>query len=60
MGAGRVLNGFTVFEHAITRGSLAAYFPEANCLVPLDPHDALSGTPSYKSVSVTIRATLAA
>jgi hypothetical protein len=49
-----------VIEHAIARGSLAAYFPEANGLVALEAHDALSGTPSYKSVRVTIRAAVAA
>ena len=53
---GRTLNGFTVIEHAIARGSLAAYFPEANCLVPLEDHDPSSGTPSYKSIRVTIGA----
>ncbi|PEQ14356.1 CbbBc protein [Novosphingobium sp. PC22D] len=54
-GPGRVLEGFTLVAHAIARGSLAAYYPEANCLVPLDDHDELSGTPSYKSVHVTLR-----
>lgn len=51
---GRVLAGYTVVAHAIARGSLAAYYPEANCLVPLDDHDRASGTPSYKSVRVTL------
>ncbi|HEX7873859.1 MAG TPA: FdhF/YdeP family oxidoreductase [Sphingobium sp.] len=53
---GRTLNGFTIVAHAIARGSLAAYYPEANCLVPLDDHDPASGTPSYKSIAVTVRA----
>ncbi len=52
---GRVLAGLTIVEHAITRGSLATYFPEANGLVPLDRHDPKSGTPAYKSIPVTIR-----
>jgi hypothetical protein len=43
-----------VVAHAIARGSLAAYYPEANNLVPLDDHDRASGTPSYKSVRVTM------
>ena len=34
----------------IARGSIAAYYPEANGLVPLTYHDPQSGTPSYKSV----------
>ncbi|UAK25895.1 FdhF/YdeP family oxidoreductase [Sphingomonas nostoxanthinifaciens] len=55
-GPGRTLDGYTVVAHAISRGSLAAYYPEANCLVPLEDHDPLSGTPSYKSVRVTMRA----
>ncbi|WP_404476355.1 FdhF/YdeP family oxidoreductase [Novosphingobium sp. BL-52-GroH] len=52
--AGRTLKGFTVIRHAIARGSLAAYYPEANCLVPLDDFDPESGTPAYKSIPVTI------
>ncbi|MFZ2998449.1 FdhF/YdeP family oxidoreductase [Sphingobium sp.] len=54
-GAGRTLPGYTVIAHAIARGSLAAYYPEANCLIPLNDHDVNSGTPSYKSVKVTLR-----
>ncbi|HTJ91264.1 MAG TPA: FdhF/YdeP family oxidoreductase, partial [Acidocella sp.] len=48
------LEGFTVISYDIARGSVAAYYPEANCLVPLSYHDANSGTPSYKSVPVRI------
>ncbi|MGF7147703.1 molybdopterin-dependent oxidoreductase alpha subunit [Sphingomonas zeicaulis] len=55
-GPGRALRGYTVVAHAIARGSLAAYYPEANCLVPLEDHDRESGTPSYKSVRVTMTA----
>jgi anaerobic selenocysteine-containing dehydrogenase len=53
--SGRVLPGFIAVAHAIARGSLAAYYPEANCLIPLDEHDPKSGTPAYKSIPVTIR-----
>lgn len=53
-GPGRVLRGYTVVAHPIARGSLAAYYPEANILIPLDDHDRDSGTPSYKSVRVTL------
>jgi molybdopterin-dependent oxidoreductase alpha subunit len=55
-GSGRVakLENFTVIAHDISRGSVAAYYPEANGLVPLDYHDPQSGTPSYKSVPVRI------
>jgi molybdopterin-dependent oxidoreductase alpha subunit len=48
------LGGLTVVAHDIARGSVAAYYPEANALVPLDYHDPQSGTPSYKSVPVRI------
>ena len=53
-GPDRVLRSFTVVAHPIARGSLAAYYPEANNLVPLDDHDPASGTPSYKSIAVTL------
>jgi molybdopterin-dependent oxidoreductase alpha subunit len=48
------LNGFTAVAYDIARGSVAAYYPEANCLVPLSYQDKQSGTPSYKSVPVRI------
>jgi len=47
----------TAIAHDIARGSVAAYYPEANGLVPLDHRDKESGTPSYKSVPVRIRRT---
>jgi len=52
---GRRLLGYTAIAYDIARGSVAAYYPEANCLVPLDYHDPDSGTPAYKSVPVRIR-----
>jgi molybdopterin-dependent oxidoreductase alpha subunit len=48
------LTGITAIAFDIARGSVAAYYPEANCLLPLDYHDPRSGTPSYKSVPVRI------
>ncbi|WP_454813451.1 FdhF/YdeP family oxidoreductase [Labrys neptuniae] len=45
----------TAIAYDIARGSVAAYYPEANGLVPLDYKDEESGTPSYKSVPVRIR-----
>jgi len=48
------LTGLTAVAYDIARGSVAAYYPEANALVPLSYHDQLSGTPSYKSVPVRI------
>ena len=54
--AGRVLKmkNITAIVYSIARGSVAAYYPEANVLVPLDYIDADSGTPSYKSVPVHV------
>ncbi|TKJ94914.1 FdhF/YdeP family oxidoreductase [Erwinia persicina] len=48
------LEGMTVIRYAIARGSIGAYYPEANVLIPLDYIDRESGTPSYKSAPVRI------
>jgi hypothetical protein len=32
------------------------YYPEGNCLVPLESYDRQSGTPTYKSVPVKVSA----
>ena len=45
----------TAIAHDIARGSVAAYYPEANVLMPLGYYDKESGTPSYKSVPVRIQ-----
>ncbi len=55
-GRRRILKGFTAVAYNLPQGSAAAYYPEANCLVPLDYADAQSGTPGYKSVPVRIAA----
>ncbi|WFU06171.1 FdhF/YdeP family oxidoreductase (plasmid) [Rhizobium sp. CB3171] len=44
----------TAISYDIASGSVAAYYPEANCLIPIDYQDKESGTPSYKSVPVRI------
>jgi anaerobic selenocysteine-containing dehydrogenase len=49
------LENITAIEYQIARGSVAAYYPEANVLVPLDYIDKECGTPSYKSIPVRIR-----
>jgi anaerobic selenocysteine-containing dehydrogenase len=49
-----VLAGYSVVSYNIPRGCAAAYYPEANVLIPLSRHDKASGTPSYKSVPVRI------
>jgi anaerobic selenocysteine-containing dehydrogenase len=52
----RILRGLTAVAYDIAEGSVAAYYPEANVLVALDHYDAKSGTPSYKSIPVKLRA----
>lgn len=49
------LEDITLVAYNIARGSVGAYYPEANVLVPLDYLDKESGTPSYKSVPVRLR-----
>src|SRR3979490_248373 len=52
----RVMRNLTAVAFNIAQGSIATYYPEANVLVALDHYDAKSGTPSYKSTPVLIRA----
>jgi molybdopterin-dependent oxidoreductase alpha subunit len=53
-GAARRLR-LTTICYDIAPGAVAAYYPEANGLVPLGYRDKESGTPSYKSVPVHVR-----
>jgi molybdopterin-dependent oxidoreductase alpha subunit len=55
---GRIMRGLTAVAYKIAEGSVAAYYPEANVLVALGNYDAKSGTPSYKSIPVRIRASV--
>jgi len=48
------MTGLTAVAHEIALGSIAAYYPEANVLVPLGFHDPQSGTPSYKYIPVRV------
>jgi molybdopterin-dependent oxidoreductase alpha subunit len=52
----RVMHNLTAVAFNIAEGSIATYYPEANVLVALDHYDVKSGTPSYKSIPVLIRA----
>jgi anaerobic selenocysteine-containing dehydrogenase len=52
----RVMRNLTAVAYNIAQGSIAAYYPEANVLVALDHYDVKSGTPSYKSTPVLLRA----
>ncbi|KQS09028.1 hypothetical protein ASG04_09030 [Curtobacterium sp. Leaf183] len=53
----RVLHGWRVVEYPSARGCAAAYFPEANVLVPLDSAAKGSNTPVSKAVPVTLTPT---
>jgi len=54
----RVYGGLTAVAHNIAAGSIAAYYPEANVLASLADFDPQSGTPSYKSIPVLLRAAI--
>ena len=51
----RRVSGFWVKPHNIARGSIGAYYPETNPLLPLAYHDLKSGTPAAKSIPVIVR-----
>lgn len=53
-GSHQRLEDITVVAYSIAPGTVAAYYPEANVLVPLDYLDKESGTPSYKSAPVRL------
>ena len=48
----RVLRGFRTVAYPTARGCAAAYFPEANVLVPLDSTALESNTPVSKAVVI--------
>lgn len=45
---------WVAIPHHVRAGCVAAYWPEANVLVPARAIDPRSGTPGYKSIGVTI------
>jgi molybdopterin-dependent oxidoreductase alpha subunit len=53
-GSERRAAGFRVVAYPTARGCAAAYFPEANVLVPLDSTAAGSNTPTSKSVIIRL------
>jgi len=57
-GSPRILRRLTAVAFDISRGSAAAYYPEANPLVALGSYDARSGTPAYKSIPIRITASV--
>ena len=48
------LEDITLVAYNIAAGSVGAYYPEANRLIPLSYFDKESGTPAYKSTPVKI------
>lgn len=53
-GERRRVEGFLVVSYPIPRDCAAAYFPEANPLVPLAHRDPLSGCPASKKIAVRL------
>jgi anaerobic selenocysteine-containing dehydrogenase len=53
-GVERTAPGFRVVAYPVARRTAAAYFPEANALVPLDSVAETSNTPTSKSVIVRL------
>jgi len=53
-GVDRVLRGFRIVSYETARGCAAAYYPEANVLVPLDHVAEGSNTPVSKAVIVRL------
>jgi len=53
-GVERVARGFRIVSYAIPRGSVGAYYPEANALIPLSHHDQQARTPAYKATPVRL------
>jgi molybdopterin-dependent oxidoreductase alpha subunit len=52
-GVARRAERFRLVGYPVARGTCAAYFPEANALVPLDSQAEGSGTPTSKSIVVS-------
>jgi formate dehydrogenase major subunit len=48
------VRGFRLVAYEVPRGCAAAYFPEANPLVPIDSIADGSHTPTYKSIEISL------
>lgn len=55
-GETRSVRGFRTVAYDLPRGCAAAYFPEANPLVPSDSYAEGSRTPTYKSIEISVAA----
>jgi molybdopterin-dependent oxidoreductase alpha subunit len=54
-GVRRELRGFRALAYAVPRGCAAAYYPEANALIPVTSYAERSRTPTYKSIPISLR-----
>jgi len=54
----RSVDHFKVIEYAIPKGCVAAYYPETNPLVPLESIADGCGTPTYKSIPISLEKSL--
>ena len=54
-GKRRIVRGFRAKAHDVPAGSIGAYYPETNPLLPLSHYDRKSGTPAAKSIPVLVR-----
>jgi len=54
-GIKRVVRSLAIVRYNIPDGSCAAYYPEANPLIPLYLYDRQSGTPAAKAVPVVVK-----
>jgi molybdopterin-dependent oxidoreductase alpha subunit len=52
----RTVEQFRIVTYDIPRGCAATYYPETNPLVPLSSQAEISGTPTSKSVIITLKA----
>jgi len=52
----RMVENLTAIKYDIPRGSIGAYYPETNALLPLYHHDELAETPAAKSIPVLAEA----
>ena len=53
-GVERIVRNFRVVGYSFPSGCCAAYYPEANPLVPLYAYDPLSFTPSFKGIPIRL------
>lgn len=53
-GVVRRVEGLTLIDYPMSRGSVAGYYPELNPLLPLAFHDRVSGCPAAKAIPVRV------